>query len=374
MAGANRTTTDPLTLFDVLSHEPWKYDFFHALRCIECAYPERPRLGTTAKASDEPIRFGQPPYVTFAPATIAGFEPGQDGRPPRLEVYCLGLFGPNGPLPLHLSEYARDRLRQHKDRTFARFADIFHHRMLTLFYRAWAATEPAVQFDRPDHDRFRDYIGSFFGLGFDTLRNRDRMPDHAKLYYAGRLAAPTRNAEGLEAIIGDYFQVPVELEQFTGQWMQLPADCMLRLGASPETGTLGRSAIVGTSIWECQQKFRLRFGPLTFAQYRRFLPGGLSLPVLEDLIRNYLGDEFIWDLNLVLRREEVPPLRLGEHAMLGWTTWLGGARPAEDPDDLTICPEQIRRFERNPTTAVHTSHPPEDQSETTFETSFMGAS
>ncbi len=119
------------------------------------------------------------------------------GQPPRLYGLFLGLFGPNAPLPLHLTEYAIDRRRNAKDGTLGAFADIFHHRMLSLFYRAWADSQPTVQFDRPDEDRFRLYIGALVGMATPHLDARDALPDQYKRFFAGRLVPQARNAEGL---------------------------------------------------------------------------------------------------------------------------------------------------------------------------------
>src|SRR6185436_14972621 len=136
----------------------------------------------------------------------------------RMAVHFFGTLGPNGPLPLHLTEHARQRLQQN-DVTFARFLDVFHHRMLSLFYRAWANSQPTVSRDRPTSDRYTTYVGALVGLALPGLRNRDGFPDAAKLYYAGRLGALTHNAEGLQAMIGDHFQMPATVEEFVGDWI-----------------------------------------------------------------------------------------------------------------------------------------------------------
>ena len=153
---------------------------------------------------------------------------------PRLAVRFFGLLGPNGPLPLHLTEYALKRLRyrqgSHHDRTFAWFLDIFHHRMLSLFYRAWANNEPTVSFDRPESDRFADYVGSLAGLGMPSLRERDDISDLTKLYYCGWLSSQTKPAEGLQAMLADYFKLQVCIEEFIGEWMTLPEEHLCRIG------------------------------------------------------------------------------------------------------------------------------------------------
>jgi type VI secretion system protein ImpH len=323
-------------LFEALRRRPYAFHFFQALRRLECAYHDRPRLGESSRPTDDPIRLAQEPAMTFAPSTLAAFDLAGDDRPPRLFEYFFGLFGPNGPLPLHLTEYARDRSRNHGDRTFARFADLFHHRLLCLFYRSWADAQPTVSFDRPEADRFNVYVGAPFGLGTPSLWNRDAVPDSAKFHYAGRLACQTRNPEGLQAILADFFNLPVAIEDFVGHWLPLDESSRCYLGATPVTGRLGMTAVIGERVWDCQFKFRITIGPMGLEDFQRFLPGSDSLRRLVAWVRNYIGDELLWDFNPILDRNEVPPLILGEGTRLGWTTWLTGQPLARDADDLKL--------------------------------------
>ncbi|MBL8260720.1 MAG: type VI secretion system baseplate subunit TssG [Candidatus Competibacteraceae bacterium] len=336
MAGENRETAHALELFETLRRTPYAYHFFQALRRLECLYPDKPRLGKSLRVADDPVRLAQEPSLAFAPATLAAFDPGGAGRPARLREYFLGLFGPQGPLPTHLTEYARARARNDGDRTFAGFADVFHHRMLCLFYRAWADVQPTVSYDRPDTDRFHVYVGAQFGLGMPSLWNRDAAPDLAKLHYAGRLVGQTRNPEGLEAILGDFFKLPVAVETFVGHWLVLDDVSRCRLGETPATGALGLTAVIGERVWDCQHKFRIVIGPTSLAEFQRFLPGSDSLRRLVAWVRNYVGEELSWDVNLVLKKEEVPPLVLGAETRLGWTTWLSSQPLARDADDLKL--------------------------------------
>lgn len=339
MAGEDRTGSRALGLSAALAREPHKFDFFQAIRRLECAFPQKPRVGQSKRPVDDPVRLGQEPSLGFAPSSLARFEPEDgSGRPSRLAVFFFGLLGPNGPLPLHLTEYARDRLRNSSDPTFARFLDLFHHRMLALFYRAWAGGQPTANFDRPESDRFALYVGALFGLAMPSLRGRDSFPDLAKLHYAGQLVCHTRHAEGLRRIIGDFFGLPVEIEEFVGQWLELPESYLCRLGESPETSALGKTVTVGSRTWECQHKFRIGIGPLSLADYESLLPGGASLERLIALVRNYAGDELAWDVRLILKGNEVPPLRLGGSGRLGWTTWLTDRPLGKDAADLSLNP------------------------------------
>lgn len=337
-AASAEPTTAVAELFSDLQHRPYAFHFFQALRRLECHYHQFPRFGQATRLRDDPLRLTQEPSMAFAPATLASFDPGnpEQNKAPRLAQYFLGLFGAQGPLPLHLTEYAYERKRSYNDPTLARFADIFHQRILSLFYRAWANTQPTVSLERPDSARFNTYIGATAGLGMPTLWQRDAVPDIAKFHYAGRLACQTRPAQGLQALLADFFQLPVSVETFVGHWLALDAASQCQLGATPATGLLGMTAVIGERVWDCQHKFRIVIGPLSLADFQRFLPGSADLRILVAWVRNYVGDTLLWDVNLVLRKEEVPPLQLGAGAQLGWSTWLTSAARAADADELHL--------------------------------------
>lgn len=348
MAGENRASSPPVeetpastpssdtAAFAALAAEPYAHDFFQALRRIEGIHPEKPRMGESVRAADDPVRLTHNPSLLFPPAAVARFEPA--GAKWRLVQNILGLLGPNGALPLHLTEYAESRRLHHRDNTFVRFLDVFHHRMLALFYRAWAASQPTVSFDRPESDRFAFYLGSLFGIGPEPFRDRDAMPDLAKLFFAGRFVAQARNAEGLEAVLRAFFRVPVRIKEFVGEWMALPAESHFHLGESPDIGVLGQSATIGGRVWGAHQKFRLVLGPMSFDDYQRLLPGGESLQRMIAIVRNYVGDALTWDVNMILSKENVRPCQLGAGTRLGWDSWMIDGAADSDRHDLTLKP------------------------------------
>jgi len=341
-------------LFDSLAAAPYEHDFFHTLRRIESLTPRSPRLGRALRPGQEPMRLGQDAEMDFAPAALSSFGR-QKHTPPRLGVRFFGLFGPQGALPLHLTEYARERSRHHGDDGFARFADLFHHRALSLFYRAWAQAQPCVHLDRPDDDQFGKWLGALFGLAPAPFRGRDAVPDAAKRFHAGTLSRGVKNAEGLALLLHQHFRVPARVEMFVGHWLRLRSVDCTRLGlghrAEP-SAQLGTSAVAGTKVWDRQHKFRIHLGPLSLAQYESFLPGAASLPVLRDWVRQFAGLGLVWDLRLTLAANEVPPARLHARApesgfvptRLGLSTWLGGRERARgrgrDRSDLVLDPSR----------------------------------
>jgi type VI secretion system protein ImpH len=339
MAAASRTTAHIVERLRALEAEPERYGFFAAMRLIEALHAHEPRLGEAARPADESVRLGQEPSLGFATSSIADFELGDGERPGRLTGHFFGLFGPNGPLPLHLTEYAHSRELNHDDPTFRRFADVFHHRLLCLFYRSWAAGQPVASLDRPDGARrFDVYVGSLLGIAAPEFRGRDTVADEAKLARAGRFGLATRPAEGLIGVLADFFGLPFAVRQFVGEWLALAHADRLRLGDAEESATLGRNAVLGGAVFSCQHSFEIVCGPLEFEDFMRLLPGRPSLAKLRDLVRNYLGDELKWTVNLVLERDEVPALSLGAAGELGWTTWLGRRTETTDADDVVVDP------------------------------------
>jgi type VI secretion system protein ImpH len=347
---------DAVAVLEAIRATPHAHDFYQALRRLECLYADKPRWGEALRPADEPVRFGQEPDVTFAPAPLAACEPGRDGRPPRLQVRLFGLLGPNGPMPLHVTEYARERLRNGSDPTLSRFLDLFHHRFLALFYRAWAQSQPHVHRDRPGADKFAGYIGAFFGIARPSCRGRDTVPDDSKLFHVGALIRQVRNAAGLAGTLQHFFRVPAAVEEFVGHWLGLGPGERTFLGG--QNATLGTDTVVGRRVWDRQSRFRVRLGPLTFVQYSSFLPAteaalrqaeaagttptrAVPLAQLVDWVRLYDGFEHDWDARLVLKHDEVPPLRLGGGGQLGWTTWLGRRRSRADASDLCLRAERF---------------------------------
>jgi type VI secretion system protein ImpH len=352
VATGERARPDDLTHFAQLQANPTKFHIFHALRIIEAHYADRPRLGTSRRAAQDPVRLGQEAELAFPTSTIADFKL---GSPSVLTNRAFGLFGPMGPMPLHLTEYARERRRNFRDTTFIAFANTFTHRLMTLFYRAWAAGQPAPSFDRPEQDPFERKVAAISGYHGPGLARRDLMPDMAKRYFAGHLASGTKTAEGLVSLLQSFFEAPVHIQQFIGCWLDLEPDDRWQLG---KPAGLGKSTSIGTRVWSRAAKFRILVGPLSLADYRRFLPGQGTIERLEAIVRNFVGDALDWDVNVILRAAEVPRAALGGvNAALGLTTWVGVRRDAgHDANDLYLSPPHVLMRQRPPSAPNSRSH------------------
>jgi type VI secretion system protein ImpH len=327
---------DPADLLAQAGAAPHRYQLFALLRLLDCAHPHLPRLGRAKHPRDEAVRLGQDPALAFAAAGVARIEPAAGARPPRVVQRVLGLFGSNGALPTSTSEYAFERQHHAQDPTLVRFADIFHHRMLGMFYRAWAASQPAVSLDRPKEDFFGMWIGALCGLGMPALRGRDSVSDFVKLGHAAIFGHQVKSAEGLQLVLSDYLQLPVRIEQWRGHWLGIPRSERSRIGCVDAFASLGKNLVIGERLWDCQAKFRIVLGPLGLDDYHRFLPGGRSHRKLADLVRLYAGDQLAWELQLVLERPQVPPAWLGTPLLLGYTFWLGVRQEGRDADDLVL--------------------------------------
>jgi type VI secretion system protein ImpH len=314
-------------LGELLGGSPLHLTFYAAMRKLESLFRDAPRFGEAPDPALEPVRFGQDPSLAFQGSALTDVRDGDATTPARVRISYFGVFGPHGPFPTHLTQYIDDR-RRRGDGTWVGFLDIFHHRLITLFYRAWASAQPTVERDRPEADRFAHYLGALIG---QSTGSTPRMPteiDELALGAATHFVGPSRHAEGLRKTLQLCIGVPVAIEEFVGQWLDIPpAYCWVIPPSLPDvecgSGVLGESTRVGTQVYDRQSKFRVIVGPVALEEHRRFLPGGDLLAELLELVRRYVGDELRWDLRLILREADRRATILGSVGVLGQTANLG---------------------------------------------------
>lgn len=323
----------------LLREEPYSFEFFQAVRLLGLLFPEKQPVGRFASLRTEVVRFGANSDYAFPASQIARMEWTEDA-PPLMRVNFMGLTGPMGLLPLYYSALVRERLRA-RDTAIGDFLDIFNHRAISLFYQAWEKYRFTVAYERGDEDRFSRYLLDLVGIGTPGLQRRQSISDEALLFYAGLISPHARSATALRQLLWDYFDVPVEIEQFVGAWHPLEADTQCRFS---ETGAyseqLGVGAVVGDEVWDQQSGVRIRLGPLTLSQYLDFLPDGAAHEPLRVLARFFAGDAIDFELQLVLKREDAPPCKLGEEGAatprLGWLTWARTSPLSHDPGDTIL--------------------------------------
>jgi len=335
MATESRRTNPPLAqeLFD----EPYRFEFFQAVRLLERMYPERNPIGLDPEASREVVRFRTRQTLSFPPCEIHDLShDGSDDRPPEMTVSFMGLTGPVGVLPHQYTELVMDRAR-YQDTALWHFLDIFNHRMISLFYRVWEKYHFPIAYERGEEDRFTSYLFGIIGMGTKGLRGRLSFKDQALLPYSGLISQRPHSAVAMSSVLSDFFGVPAQVVQFPGEWLQL-ADNVTSLGS--ENSELGVSTIAGTRVWSDQSKFRIRVGPMSLKKFKAFVPVGSAYKPLSELGRLFSGLEFEFDMQLVLEAEEVPfAVLTGNSAdgpRLGWTSWLKTREFAMDDDQVVI--------------------------------------
>jgi type VI secretion system protein ImpH len=337
MATRDGSGADHLTHFQRLIDDPESHHIFLALRIIDAQFGDAPRMGESRRPREDAVRLGQEPRMAFPPTTISAFKaPGT--APGKLTNRFFGFFGPHGPLPVHLTEYARERQVNHRDPSFVAFADMLTHRLMSLMFRAWSTGNPAVDFDRGTDTEFSRHVSALAGFHGTALTQRDAMPDLAKRHFAGLMGSAVKNAEGLVAILSGFLQAPVRIQEFIGSWLELEADDQWQLGKG---GGLGQTTSIGARVWSRNAKFRLIIGPVPLADYQRLLPGQPTMNKLAAIVRNYVGDALDYDVNVVLKASDVPQSVLGQSTQLGLTSWLGPRKSSADADELYLEPQHL---------------------------------
>ena len=314
------------------------YDFFELLRRLE---QRRGLFGHSGTAEREPARLGQHVRLSFSARDVVKFQDAGDKAPARVTVANLGLLGPEGPMPLHLTRWVLDRLSQRwftgadaeqtSDTTFVDFVNILQHRMIALYYRAWADAHPAVQVERSIGGRVRAMLEAMSGIGLPGTQ--DAELDTVRLRQAGSLANQVDGAERLTLFLATAFKVPVEIKEFFAAWITIPKALQSQVGKA--YAGLGSGATIGPRVFSRQSRIELRVGPLSLDDFKSFLPGERRLALFKKAVRDMIGEALDVDLRIVLARDAVPAPKMGT-IQLGRTSWL--SRPAEkgDADDLRL--------------------------------------
>ena len=355
----SRKPAAPPGVIGHLLKEAFRFNFFQAVRLLESWQPTRAPVGRDANPGQEAVRFGALPSNDFPASQLYDVKTTDDGnQPPAMTVTFFGMTGPQGALPRHYTELMLERIAK-KDRVLKDFLDLFNHRLVSLFYRAWEkyqfwiSSERTLRRERqaiekgPEHirgfviderpqlDPIGEILLALSGLSGaasryvlperDHLEPRTDLSDHTFRYYAGMLAQRRRPAVGLEAILSDHFRWPVKVQSLCGRWLLLEPSDRTRLTLGGNT-RLGVETVAGQKVWEVQGKFRIHLGPLRYQEFCSLLPIGDAHRPLVQFTRLYAGTELDFDLQLNLRPEEVPSLKCGDKAgigpRLGWNTWL----------------------------------------------------
>lgn len=361
-------------LADLLHREGSRFTFFQAVRLLERLLPERALVGGVATPRSEIVRFRAHLSLAFPGTEIVQPRAGGAGRgearnsyvilparghpsaprkeladasqapqPAQMTVAFLGLTGPQSTLPYHYTELLLERVLRYRDHTLRDFLDIFNHRLVSLFYRAWAKHRPLLSFERRAVGRMTEgaaspvddwerFLCSLIGLGTEGLGAQLSFPARGLLAYAGPLAQRPRSASTLEKLLRDALSEPkLRVLEFIGQQYELPIESQACLGE--HNCELSLSAVLGDRVFLKDAKFRIQIGPLSIAAYRRLLPAGADdgedgalFRVLVELTRFFVGPTLDFDVELLLEDAERVGFCLGATGTLsprlGMTTWL----------------------------------------------------
>ena len=315
-----------------------QFEFFQAVRILEQLWPARAEVGEDTDPDDELVRFRSQISLAFPRGDVSAIEAPREDVPAEMVVNFMGVATPAsfGSLPL---PYAEEILNQSREGNEALrdFLDLFNHRLVSLFYRAWKKARLAPMYESRGESYFERALRGVIGMGTGGLGGRLPLHDHALLARAGLLAMAPAPPLALQGLVKSYFGAPSEVIPFRAQWYPVDEEDRSRLGRAH--CRVGVDLAIGARVLSAQSKFRLRLGPLARAEYEDFLPRGAAVEPLRQLVRLACGVSFDFELQLVLRAADVPPLQLASDLepplRLGCTTWLAHRREA-DADDAVF--------------------------------------
>lgn len=318
-------------IIERLFRECFVFSFFQAAHLLESLSPKKKPLGQTLVPGEEPVRFHVKPGLIFPPSEIANVRPSDDQGPIDMDVTFMGLIGPSGALPQWYNELGIERARQ-KDFAFSAFLDIFHHRLISLFYLAWKKHQFPASYLKGGKDKVSSYLLSLMGLGTEGLVDRIGLPVESLLFHCGLLSRIIPSGSAIAATLEYFSGVQVEVRQFVERLIPLSREDQTQLGTA--NGEVGVDAICGSVAWDCQSKFQILLGPMKYKAFQDFLPDGVMLGCVFSLVKYMAGIEYEFEVCLLLEPDEVPVCVLDREAVpgprLGWSTWVKSKKFVHD--------------------------------------------
>jgi type VI secretion system protein ImpH len=331
MAPESRRNT--ASLKEELFERPTAFEFFQAVRLLHKLRPDRAGVGRDADPAREAVRFRSDTSFVFPEGDIREITAGEPGLPDEMVVKLIGIASPGsfGSLPTPYVEEVRRQERTLKNPAMREFFDLFNHRLVALFYRAWERSRLPVLHDLGAHNAFESALFATLGLLGPAFDARMPLDQASLLSRAGLLAMAPAPASAIESAVTSLFGVPAHIEQFMPSWYAIDESDRTRLGAA--NARLGVDLNVGESVLLVQSRFRIAIGPLDRKRFHELLPDGSDFAALSSVVRLAAGVELDFDVQIVLAAAEVPETRLGGGlgaSQLGWTSWLRTQEFEED--------------------------------------------
>lgn len=340
MAPADRPQSHHLAFLADVGREARRYGLFPVVRGAEARAPDLPRTGRSRLPSQNIVDLWQVPIMSFPKTTLESVEI-KNGRA-RVGGYWLGLTGPMGPLPTHMTEFAFYERTYSKKQPFGRWLDVIAGRMLQLFYRSWAASQPAAHADRIDDDRFADYLAALSGAR-EGVAPESPFPAKARLHYAG-LFAGSRSAAAIEDGLTHLLGQPTRLLEYRARWRELEPEDRSKLGQTYTT--IGQDAVLGGRIRSASDAFRVIIRAKDLADYKSLLPSGNRFAVAAEALDAFRPSHIEWDIELEIEDRKAPPARLDARAQLGWTSWIKRPDTSKKKNSAIRADAHLRRIRR----------------------------
>ena len=266
----------------------------------------------------------------------------------RISANYLGMLGPVAALPASYT-HAAILERKRRSHSLFNFLELFAAELRILFVDAHRKYRLPSLFQLYRAGAGNKISASIYALmGFATERERSRLTvnEEIPLYYAGYFADQRRTAICLEYMLNDFLGFPVEVQQFRLRRLKISEDEQTRLAESAlANAALGQTAVAGATSPTRRGSIRVVIGPLDYPQYLSMMPDRKLYGELNELIRLYCGPSIMFDIQLVLKKEHVPPTRLDSRSAvgrLGWDSWALGGSASADSRDTVFDPDTAK--------------------------------
>lgn len=321
--------TPQVTPTGTLFREVWRIE-----RQIRSERSNYHRIGHDGWPRQELVRFRTSQHQGFAGQDVveARIQRADDGvLKSELTVNCLGLTGARGALPSHYTELVFSQLKA-KAPALKDFLDLFNHRILSLYYRSWEKTQPAVQQERQEVDLFSKILRALTNSETDW-----------EIYYGAALARTARSASTVKAVLSDLTQMNLVVRTLQGGWKPIAQDDQSRLPdrtlRKGQYAHLGE-AMLGSRAWIADKGVQIVFYPQNSQQLQSLLPGGKYSGAVAQLTRRLVSGQIHVNYRVVAKASDLMGIQLGRKGRLGADSFIGARRSSSHTLEISFKPSQ----------------------------------
>lgn len=296
------------SVVEALIEQPTAFEFIQATRLLRHAeHPSNKNEGYWAKK----FKFHSSLNLNFPNAEIETLK--LDGEYVYLTNLVIGLTGIQGTLPYSYTNKIKQSPRLQRNET-VHFLGLFNHKLTAQYVDASLAYHLPVRYEIEQENHYLDILHALNGY-VSSQHDQPQLDDYFA-EFSGLMQGQNNTAHALKTMLSCIFKQTFNIKEFIEEKFNLAHEQRTTLGGI-NASLLGINTFCGESMRQIGGKIEIEVGPLSHAEYLKFLPEQTNSKKLKQLLTTWVSPTLLIDLRIILRKEEIKPTCLGSKLSVG---------------------------------------------------------